>query len=54
MIERPRNSIHFQDYFYESKVVKPTIFWKKEDGNKTDLLYLSWFNLIKICRLTLK
>ncbi|CDW71200.1 vacuolar protein sorting-associated protein 41 homolog [Stylonychia lemnae] len=55
LIERPKNSHHFPDYIYESKVVKPTIFWKKEnDASKVDLLYISWYNLIKLCRLKLK
>lgn len=60
MIARPEKQPSFPDYIYASSAIKPTILWRKEEmqayNNKIagDYLYVSWFNILKICRLKVR
>ena len=52
IIERPKKSLVFPEYMYSAGTVKPNMTWKKDIQNNAELLYVSWFNIIKVCKIT--
>ena len=57
MIEIPERYSSFPEYIYSSKIVRPTIMWRKlkiaGESNESDLLIIQWMNLIKVCRVSI-